>query len=247
MPPARAPAEELPRGAAKTAHVRAMFDTIAPRYDALNRIMSLGLDQRWRRRAIDALGIGPGATVLDLACGTGDLSRACARRGYRVLGDDLSYGMLSVSHAGTPRVQGDASALPLASASVDAIICGYGLRNFDALDQVVGEAARVLRPGGRIVVLEIAIPPSAVMRAGYHLWFERVVPVVGGLLSDPAAYRYLPRSTGYLPTPQEFRELLLRHGFATAGHQLLDGGLSQLFTATRVGMPSDAATPPSAR
>jgi len=222
--------------------VRAMFDTIAPRYDTLNRIMSLGLDQRWRRRAIDALGIGPGATVLDLACGTGDLSRACARRGYRVIGDDLSFGMLSVSHAGTPRVQGDASALPVASASVDAIICGYGLRNFDDLDRVLSEAARVLRPGGRLVVLEISIPPSAVLRAGYHVWFERVVPVVGGLLSDPAAYRYLPRSTGYLPTAAEFRQLLLRHGFATAGHQLLAGGLSQLFTATRVGMPADALT-----
>ena len=233
----------LPTGPAKTARVRSMFDAIAPRYDLVNRIMTLGLDQGWRRRTVAALGLAPGSVVLDLACGTGDLTRMAGRQGYRTLGADLSWGMLSANGAGRPLFQADASALPLAAASIDGIVCGYALRNFTDLEASLAEAARVLRPGGRLAVLEVAAPTGGLLRLGHRVWFEKVVPVVGGLLSDGAAYRYLPRSTVYLPDEAGLRAVLRRVGFATVGRHLLDGGLSQLVTATRVGQPPDRSRP----
>lgn len=236
--PATNEREALPVGPAKTARVRSMFDTIAPRYDLLNRIMALGLDQWWRHRAVEALGVPAGVTVLDLACGTGDLSRACKRRGHHVIGLDFSLGMLSENHAGADMIQGDASALPIEDRSIDAVVCGYGLRNFTDAPRVLAEVARVLRPGGRLAILEIAVPPPGLLRLGYRIWFQRVVPVLGSLLSDSDAYHYLPRSTDYLPAPDELRAVLMRVGFSTVGHQFLQGGLSQLCTATRAGRPA---------
>ncbi|MHB8218886.1 MAG: ubiquinone/menaquinone biosynthesis methyltransferase [Acidimicrobiales bacterium] len=237
----------LPSGAAKTAQVRSMFDAIAPRYALVNRIVSLGLDQRWRRRAIASLALAPGSIVLDLACGTGDLSDLARRSGYRTVGVDLSPGMLAAGSAGRPPrpgdagvVQGDAAHLGLASASFDGVVCGYALRNFTDLAASLTEAARVLRAGGRLAVLEVSAPERGVMLIGYRIWFERAVPLLGGLLSDPAAYRYLPRSVAYLPDEVGLRSLLLDAGFTMVGRQVLDGGLSQLITATRAGMPEGA-------
>jgi len=231
----------LPTGPAKTARVRSMFDAIAPRYDLVNRIMTLGLDQGWRRRTVSALALAPGSVVLDLACGTGDLSRIADRQGYRTLGADLSWGMLASNASGRPLFQADASALPLADATIDGVVCGYALRNFTDLEASLAEAARVLRPGGRLAVLEVAAPAGGLLRVGNRLWFERVVPVVGGILSDASAYRYLPRSTVYLPDEAGLRAMLRRVGFATVGRRLLDGGLSQLLTATRAGLPPGSA------
>ncbi len=232
---------ELPTGAAKTARVRAMFDTIAPRYDLVNRLMTFGLDQGWRRATVGALGLPTGSVVLDLACGTGDLSALAQRRGYRTVGADLSWGMLAANHrTGAAVVQGDAGALPLATGSVDGVVCGYALRNFTDLAGSLAEAGRILRPGGRIAVLEVAAPPSGLLRLGYRLWFEHAVPVLGGLLSDADAYRYLPRSTAYLPDDQTLADLFRRAGLATVNRRLLNGGLSQLITATRTGLPADA-------
>lgn len=227
----------LPTGEAKTAQVRAMFDTIAPRYDLLNRLMTFGLDQRWRRATVAALGLPPGSTVLDLGSGTGDLSAIGMRQGYRVIGTDLSAGMLANRRQPPAAVQSDASALPLGTASCDGVVSGYALRNFTDLSACLAEAARVLRPGGRLAVLEVASPSSRLWGAGFHLWFDRAVPVLGGLLSDATAYRYLPRSTAYLPDGDGLRALLREVGFATVGRRLLSGGLSQLLTATRAGMP----------
>ncbi len=230
---------ELPTGAEKTARVRSMFDTIAPRYDLVNRVMTFGLDRGWRRATVDALGLAPGATVLDLACGTGDLASLAGRRGYRTLGADLSWGMLEVGQA-RPAVQADASALPLPDGVLDGVVCGYALRNFTDLAGSLAESARVLRPGGRIAVLEVAVPPAGLLRAGHRLWFGHAVPILGGLLSDADAYRYLPRSTAYLPAEPALRHLFVESGFATVGTRLLHGGLSQLITATRAGLPPGA-------
>ena len=229
----------LPEGDEKTELVRAMFDTIAPRYDLMNRVMTLGLDQRWRRRALDALALPPGSVVLDLACGTGDLMRLGERRGLRMLGADLSLGMLRENRALVPKapvVQGDASALGIASGTLDGVVCGYALRNFTDLDGALAEAGRVLRPGGRVAVLEVAEPPAGLLRTGHRIWFRHVVPALGALLSDAAAYRYLPRSTAYLPGLPALRRSFGRAGFSTVGRQLLHGGLTQLLTATRAGL-----------
>lgn len=233
--PAGGPAATLPTGDDKTARVRAIFDAIAPRYDLVNRLMTLGLDRRWRRRTVDALALPQGATVLDLACGTGDLSVLARRQGYRVVGVDASVGMLAANHAPVPLVLGAAEHLPVADGSLDGVVCGYALRNFTELAPALEEMARVLRPGGRVALLEVATPPPGALRAGFDVWFERVVPRLGGLLSDRDAYRYLPRSTAYLPDEAALRRMLRAAGFSAVGRRLLSGGLSQLLVATRVG------------
>ena len=220
-----------------------MFDTIAPRYDLLNRMMTFGLDQLWRRRTVAALALPDGACVLDLACGTGDLSRAAARRGYTVVGSDLSLGMLAANRAQVPLVESDAGRLSFADAAFDGLVCGYALRNFTDLAATLGEAARVLRPGGRLAVLEVDAPTSRVWRFGFDLWFNKVVPVLGGALSDRAAYRYLPASVTYLPPAPVLRRMLLDAGFSAVGIRPLAGGLSQLVVATRVGTPPPAPLP----
>jgi demethylmenaquinone methyltransferase/2-methoxy-6-polyprenyl-1,4-benzoquinol methylase len=230
------PPVQLPTGPEKTAVVQEMFDTIAPRYDLVNRVMTLGLDQGWRRATVRALGLPPGATVLDLACGTGDLGRIARRFGYRILGADLSWGMLAANHSGGPLLQTEAGSLALADASVDGVVCGYALRNFTDLAGSLAEVARATRPGGRVAFLEVSAPPKGPLRAGYRLWFEHAIPAIGATLSDRAAYRYLPRSTAYLPPPGDLRRLLGDVGFSTVGRRPLSGGLSQLITATRVGL-----------
>ncbi|MGO9857228.1 MAG: ubiquinone/menaquinone biosynthesis methyltransferase [Acidimicrobiales bacterium] len=227
----------LPAGEEKTARVRAMFDTIAPRYDLMNRLMTLGLDQAWRRGTVAALALPEGALVLDLACGTGDLSRLARRRGYRVVGADLSAGMLAANGAATPLVEADGSRLPFVDGAFDGLVCGYALRNFTDLAATLAEAARVLRGGGRLAVLEVDAPTSRLWRAGYDVWFTKAVPALGGALSDKEAYRYLPRSVAYLPPAPVLRRMLLEAGFSGVGIRPLAGGLSQMLAATRAGPP----------
>jgi len=238
--PAPALPEGLPVGDEKTVRVRAMFDAIAPRYDLVNRLMTFGLDQRWRRTTVRALALPPGSLVVDLACGTGDLSRAAVAAGYRTIGADLSRGMLEANRTGTPLLQVDGAQLPMEEGSVDGVVCGYALRNLTDLAGSLKEMARVLRPGGRIAVLEVGAPPPGLVRTGYRLWFEHAVPRLGGLLSDADAYRYLPRSTAYLPDEAGLRRLFVEAGFSTVGRRLLTGGLSQLLTGTRDGLPTPA-------
>ncbi len=228
----------LPTGDEKTARVRAMFDTIAPRYDLVNRLMTFGLDQAWRRTTVSALSLPADARVLDLACGTGDLSRVGRRQGYRMVGADLSAGMLAANNSTTPLVEADGGRLPFADGAFDGVVCGYALRNFTDLGATLAEAARVLRPGGRLAVLEVDAPTSRVLRAGYDVWFTKAVPLLGGALSDKEAYRYLPRSVAYLPDPATLRRMLLDAGYSTVGIRPLAGGLSQLVVATRVGTPA---------
>ena len=225
--------ETLPEGEAKVEAVRSMFDAIAPRYDLVNRIMTFRMDVRWRRRTVRDLGLRRGAVVLDLACGTGDLCRELSSSGLRPIGVDLSFGMLAAARTDAPLVQGDALRLPLPDASVDGVTCGFALRNFERLPPFFAELGRVVRPGGRIALLEVAEPPNPLLRAGHRLYFGKVVPLVGGLLSDPAAYRYLPRSVAYLPEPAEMLEQLAHAGFDHVDRRLLSVGIAQLVTGTR--------------
>lgn len=223
----------LPEGEAKVQAVREMFDTIAPRYDMVNRIMTFRLDVRWRRRAVRDLRLPAGSLVLDLASGTGDLCIDLHRAGHRPISIDLSHGMLSADRSGAPRVQADILRLPVPDGSVDGITCGFALRNLVELPAFFVELGRVLRPGGRIALLDVGVPRNRLVRWGNGIYFGRVVPRIGGWLSDPAAYRYLPKSVAYLPEPPEMLELLRAAGFADAHHRRLSGGITQLLTGTR--------------
>ena len=224
--------DALPEGDDKVRAVRSMFDAIAPRYDLVNRVMTFGMDVGWRRRTVRSLALQPGATVIDLACGTGDLCRGLAARGLRPVGVDLSFGMLASARTSAPLVQGDALSLPLPGGAVDGATCGFALRNLASLPPFFDELARVVRPGGRIALLEVAQPPNRLLAFGHGVYFGKVVPLVGGLLSDASAYRYLPRSVAYLPEPGELLGQLAAAGFVDVERHLLSGGIAQLITAT---------------
>lgn len=227
-------ADSLPQGDEKRAAVRSMFDSIAPRYDLVNAVMTFGLDSSWRRRTLALLGAPAGSLVLDIGCGTGDLARSLRRRGRRAVGVDLSLGMLRAARAaGAPLLQADAAALPLATGAADGAVSGFALRNFSDLDAVLRELARVLRPGSRLALLEVGEPRGALLRLGHRVWFSRVVPLLGALLSDAAAYRYLPRSVAYLPSLPELTAKLEAAGFDAVRRVGLNGGIAQCFTATR--------------
>jgi len=225
--------ETLPEGEQKVQAVRQMFDAIAPRYDLVNRIMTFRLDVRWRRTAVRQLALPPGSTVIDLASGTGDLCVDLERAGHRPLSFDLSFGMLAADHSGSPRAQADILHLPLPDRSVDGATCGFALRNLRELPPFFTELARVIRPGGRIALLDVGVPHNPVIRWGNGIYFGKVVPKIGALLSDAPAYRYLPKSVAYLPEPTVMLQLLQRSGFADARREALSGGITQLLSATR--------------
>src|SRR5215218_8791920 len=195
--------------------VRSMFDRIAPVYDAMNRVMTMGLDVRWRRLAADAV-VRPGDQVLDAACGTGDFAVADLRAGAaHVTGLDFSPRMLERARRKAPRVdwvEGDMLALPFAAASFDAATVGFGARNVADLERALRELRRVLRPGGRVAILEITRPRGP-LRPFYSLWFDRVVPLVGKALPGGAAYTYLPASVKRFPTADELAGLMRAAGF----------------------------------
>lgn len=213
--------------------VQQMFDAIAPRYDLVNRIMTFRLDVRWRRKAIRLLKLKQGALILDLAAGTGDMCRDLKKLGMHPISVDLSYGMLAADRSGAQRVQSDILRLPARDASVDGVTCGFALRNLLDLPTFFQELARVVRPGGRIALLDVGIPRNRLIRFGNNIYFGKIVPRIGALLSDKAAYRYLPKSVAYLPSADEMVAALVAAGFSDASHQLLSGGLTQLLTATR--------------
>ena len=230
--PTRPQDDPLPHGDKATA-VRSMFDAIAPRYDLLNRLLTFRLDIRWRRRTVRDLDLPTGSTVLDLACGTGDLCRDLDSAGHRPVGMDLSWGMLVAARTDAPLVHADALRLPAPSGTVDGVTCGFALRNLAALEPFFAELARVLRPGGRIALLEVDRPRNPLLRFGHSVYFGRVVPFVGGLLSDRSAYRYLPRSVVYLPDEADLLRQISDAGFTDVAKVRLSGGIAQLLTATR--------------
>lgn len=225
--------EQLPEGDEKVQAVRQMFDAIAPRYDMVNRIMTFRLDVRWRRKAVRMLRLPEGSTVIDLASGTGDLCIDLQKAGMHPLSFDLSYGMLAADRSGSPRAQADILRLPLPDGSVDGATCGFALRNLKELPAFFAELARVLRPGGRIALLDVGVPHNPVVRWGNNIYFGRIVPRIGAMLSDGPAYRYLPKSVAYLPDRKELVAMLREAGFPNAEHHQLSGGLTQLMVGTR--------------
>jgi demethylmenaquinone methyltransferase/2-methoxy-6-polyprenyl-1,4-benzoquinol methylase len=210
-----------------------MFDAIAPRYDRLNRIISFRLDVRWRKRAVRDLALPRRSVVLDLASGTGDLCIDLGNAGVRPISMDLSFGMLAADRSGSPRVQTDILRLPVPDGSVDGVTCGFALRNLVDLPVFFAELGRVVRPGGRIALLDVSVPKNRVVRWGNGIYFGKIVPRIGALLSDGAAYRYLPKSVAYLPEAAEMLSSLQAAGFTDATHTQLSGGLTQLMVGTR--------------
>lgn len=225
--------QELPQGDAKAKVVQNMFDAIAPRYDMVNRIMTFRLDTRWRKLAVRRLALTKGARVLDLASGTGDLCVDLRKAGLIPLSFDMSFGMLAADHSKAPRVQADILRLPIATQSVDGVTCGFALRNLVDLSVFFHEIARVTKPGGRIALLDVSTPTNPLIRWGNSVYFGRVVPRIGGLLSNRAAYNYLPKSVAYLPSPEQLVTMLQNAGFEHVRHEQLSGGLTQLMHATK--------------
>ena len=213
--------------------MREMFDTIAPRYDLINRIMTFRLDVRWRRTSVRLLGLPRNSVVLDLASGTGDMCIDLGRAGHRPVSVDFSFGMLAADRSGAPRVQADILRLPMPDGSVDGVTCGFALRNLVDLPTFFNELGRVVRPGGRIALLDVGVPKNPLIRWGHGFYFGKVVPRIGALLSNGAAYRYLPKSVAYLPSPSVMLESLRDAGFADGEHRLLSGGITQLLLGTR--------------
>jgi demethylmenaquinone methyltransferase/2-methoxy-6-polyprenyl-1,4-benzoquinol methylase len=209
-----------------------MFDRIAPVYDAMNRVMTVGLDVRWRRLAA-AAAVRPGDRVLDGACGTGDLALADLGAGAgAVVGLDFSPRMLERARRKDSRiewVQGDLLALPFADGSFDAATVGFGVRNVADLGASLRELRRVLRPGGRLAILEIT-HPRGLLKPFFGLWFDRLVPALGKLLPGGAAYSYLPQSVTRFPPAEELAELLRDAGFADVRVRLLAGSIIALHT-----------------
>ena len=214
--------------------VRSMFDRIAPVYDVMNRVMTAGLDQRWRRLTVRSV-VSPGDRVLDGCCGTGDLAVAARKAGAReVVGLDFSARMLERARRKEPAiewVQGDLLELPFAEGSFDAATVGFGVRNVADLERGVGELRRVLRPGGRVGILEITRPRGP-LRLFYRLWFDVLIPLAGKILPGGKAYTYLPASVRRFPGPDELAGLMRAQGFADVSYRRLAGGIVALHTGT---------------
>jgi demethylmenaquinone methyltransferase/2-methoxy-6-polyprenyl-1,4-benzoquinol methylase len=211
--------------------VRTMFDRIAPVYDLMNRVMTAGLDGRWRRMTAEAV-VRRGDRVLDACCGTGDLALADERAGGRVVGLDFSERMLERARrksASVEWVRGDLLELSFEDASFDAATVGFGVRNVADLERSLRELRRVLRPGGRLGILEITTPRGP-LRLFYRLWFDAIVPLLGKLLRGGSAYTYLPASVGRFPGPDDLAALLERAGFGEVRFRLLAGGIVALHT-----------------
>jgi len=223
--------------------VRGMFDRIAGVYDLMNSAMTAGLHHQWRQRAVDRAEVGPGSDALDICCGTGDLALELRRRigpDGRVVGSDFSEPMLELARRksgeeGLPVEFGwaDALDLPYGDASFDAVTIGFGARNLADLPEGLSEMARVLRPGGRLVILEITRPQREPLASFYSLWFDRLVPVIGSLAGDSDAYSYLPNSVRTFPEPRRLAAMIESAGFTEIRWMLLAGGIIAIHSATK--------------
>lgn len=218
-------------GTLEAAQVRAMFDRIAGLYDGMNTVMTAGLHHRWRERAVELARVGPGSRVIDVATGTGDLAIALARAvapDGEVVACDFSEQMLARGRAKAPGLRfewADALSLPYAGDSFDAATVGFGVRNFSDLRRGIEEMVRVVRPGGRVVILEITRPTREPLASFYRAWFDRVVPAVGRLAGDSAAYSYLPSSVRRFPSPRELAAVMDGCGMRAISYVLVAGGI----------------------
>jgi demethylmenaquinone methyltransferase/2-methoxy-6-polyprenyl-1,4-benzoquinol methylase len=224
----------LPEG-----QVRAMFDRIAGFYDAMNSVMTAGLHHRWRERAADLAAVGPGDRALDVATGTGDLAIELASRvgpSGEVVGSDFSEAMLDRARAKAPGLRwewGNALELPYADGEFAAATVGFGARNFSDLERGLSEMTRVVRPGGRVVVLEITSPTKPPLSTFFHLWFDRIVPVLGRLTGESVAYSYLPSSVRRFPGPSELAAVMHRLGLRDVRWILTAGGIIALHVGSK--------------
>jgi demethylmenaquinone methyltransferase/2-methoxy-6-polyprenyl-1,4-benzoquinol methylase len=230
--------------------IAGMFDAIAGRYDLLNHVLSAGIDRRWRRLAIQALALSGSERVLDLCTGTADLAiaaRTIPPGAARVVAVDFAEAMLRVGLAKLRRadldravsvVRGDATRIPVGDRSVDAVTIAFGIRNVEQPDAACGEIHRVLRPGGRLAILEFAIPTTPIVRAGYLAYFKYILPRIGRVISrHGSAYGYLPASVGAFASPAEFMTILRQQGFVQVRAVPLTFGIVYLYTARRDGTP----------
>ena len=231
----------------KKEKIQQMFDGIAGDYDRLNHIMSLGIDRSWRRRAIkEIVSRGVAQEILDIACGTGDFSIAIARAmapSSRVTGLDLSEGMLAVMRSKLAAaglegrvacVQGDSEALPYAGGSFDCVTIAFGIRNFEHRETALREILRVLKPGGKLVILELSVPSNPVIRWCYNLYFTRILPLIGGKVSgDKAAYRYLPASVLNFPAKDEWMATMRACGYDGVRHKAFTLGICRMYVGLK--------------
>lgn len=221
-----------------------MFDRIADRYDLMNSVMTAGMHHRWRERAADLACVGPGGSALDVCCGTGDLALELARRVRprgRVVGVDFSAPMLALAQAKSQEagesiawMQGNALELPFDAGEFDAATVGFGARNVVDLEQGIREMARVVRPGGRVVILEITTPRRPPLSWFYAVWFDRAVPLLGAVAGDHDAYTYLPDSVRRFPPAEELAALMHGLGLRDVRYLLLAGGIIAIHSATVV-------------
>jgi demethylmenaquinone methyltransferase/2-methoxy-6-polyprenyl-1,4-benzoquinol methylase len=229
---------EARTGTLEEGQVRAMFDRIASVYDLMNSVMTAGLHHRWRERAADLAALGPGDRALDVACGTGDLAVELARRvgpAGTVVGSDFSEAMLERARAKSTAVEwewANALELPYPDGGFDAATVGFGARNFSDLDRGLAEMARVVRPGGRVVVLEITTPRRPPLSTFFSIWFDRVVPALGRLAGDPDAYAYLPSSVKRFPLPEALAGRMAAAGMGDVRWILTAGGIIALHVGT---------------
>ena len=231
-------------GVLEEPQVRAMFDRIARLYDRMNTVMTAGMHHRWRRRAADLAGVGPGSRALDVATGTGDLAFELLGRvapGGEVVATDFSERMLEIARAKAARAgsaesrpaavrfeTANALALPYRDDEFDAATVGFGARNFSDLDAGLREMVRVVRPGGRVVVLEITSPQRPPLSTFFELWFDRAVPAIGRIAGDAQAYSYLPNSVRRFPDPAELAEVMARYGLVGIRYIITAGGIIAL-------------------
>ena len=223
-------------GTLQEPQVRAMFDRIAGVYDVMNSVMTAGMHHRWRRRAADLAQAGPGDEVLDVATGTGDLAVELASRGATVVASDFSEEMLARARAKDPAITwewANAQDLPYADGRFAAATVGFGARNFSDLPLGIAEMARVVRPGGRVVILEITTPQKPPLSTFFKVWFEHVVPGLGRLAGDSDAYTYLPNSVKRFPGPQGLAEVMAAAGLRDIRWILTAGGIIALHVGTK--------------